>query len=106
MNSETYKRVSAQLRLISHDVKQIEDAFERLSGQIISDTEADAIHGIQRLDHVQQRLADLAVVFQHLGDEMPHGAPLAARLNLEETRRIVSDLPARNDQVAGDLDLF
>ncbi|MEL6416673.1 MAG: hypothetical protein AAFQ15_17215 [Pseudomonadota bacterium] len=106
MNKDTYKRVSAHLRSISHDVKQIEDAFERLSGQITNRPEADAIHDMQRLDHVQQRLSDLAVVFHHFAEEAPKGTPLAARLSLEETRRIVCDLPEQNDQAAGDVDLF
>ncbi|MEM6759570.1 MAG: hypothetical protein AAF601_08840 [Pseudomonadota bacterium] len=67
---------------------------------------AEEIRGTQSFDHVQQRLADLATVFEHLGNELPQGAPLDERLHLEETRRIISDLPKRNNQKSGELDLF
>lgn len=100
------KRLADHIRSIGDDVVEFETAVQ---STVLNKTESDrqvAFSGIQNLDRTQQRLRDLAILFDHLSLDHPSETDLMNTLYLQETRDLFHGAKKHEPYRSGDVDLF
>lgn len=99
-------RVARHLSEMAVDLAAVETCLERLITEpSYRDANATLIP-VQRIDHLQQRLADLATMFGALASDDSTIASLSKELKLAETRALLDGHAQRGAVQNGEVDLF
>ena len=96
--------LARHLSVISSDIAEIEVLIANLGAD--PNVSHQDLVTLQKIDHVQQRIGDLAVLFDELVQGDVSKVDLSNRVVLAETRRLLSNAVVRSQDTPGDVDLF
>lgn len=97
-------RLGRHLEYISSDILELETAISEMHLNV--EVKHDAQVSIQKLDHVYQRIVDLASLFDAISKEYKSDITLLEKVSLAETRALLLPNPQETYPPSGELDLF
>ncbi|WP_299692929.1 hypothetical protein [uncultured Tateyamaria sp.] len=101
-----YASLARHLGAISSDVAEIERLIATLSPEADTGLAHETLVTLQKIDHIRQRIADLATLFESVGQDDVCETTVIDRITLAETRGLLNGVATKPQIEAGDLDLF
>ena len=101
-----YANLADYISAISRDVLEIERSISTGGIEHPARLSDATLVSLQKIDHVQQRLADLATLFAEVAQGHVEEATIVRRLALAETRSLLGCDTKDRTKRTGDVDFF